>query len=68
MYILFTKKHPSGISKGSIKEVADSTGKMFIDEGFAKKSTEKDRQKYVSSISKGAKPEVKEAKEESKDD
>ena len=42
MYIKFIKKHSVGIKEGLVAKVNESFGEKMLNDGYAKKSSEKD--------------------------
>jgi len=63
MIIEFTKDHPVGIPKGSIKKVDNKLGERIISEGFAKESNEEAFEKIMSAAKEAEKKRIAELKE-----
>jgi len=50
MIIEFTKDHPAGITKGTVKELDAKFSQKMIDEGFAKESNQTDLDNFRKSL------------------
>jgi hypothetical protein len=50
MIIEFTKEHPAGIPKGSVKKVDNKLGERMVSEGFAIESTQEAFNKKVEAL------------------